>query len=58
MTPAGRDVAQRGRRPRRRCSAGGRSHPVMATAMMTRECVGRKIVRAVAVTAVRDAAAG
>jgi hypothetical protein len=58
MTSAVRDVAQRGRRPRRRCPAGGRSHPVMAVAMMTRECIGRKIIRAVAVAAVRDAAAG
>jgi hypothetical protein len=32
------------------------SRPVMAAGMMTRECVGRKIIRAVA--AVRDAAAG
>src|ERR1700732_300207 len=34
------------------------SRPVMVAAMMTRECVGRKIIRAVAVAAVRDAATG
>jgi hypothetical protein len=34
------------------------SRPVMAAGMMTRECVGRNIIRAVAAAAVRDAAAG
>src|SRR6266481_2727662 len=34
------------------------SRPVMAAGLMTRECVGRKIIRAVAAAAVRDAAAG
>src|SRR5260370_13798726 len=35
------------------------SRPVMAAAMMTRECVGREIIRAgVALAAVSDAAAG
>src|SRR5258705_13606555 len=34
------------------------SRPAMAAAMMTRECVGRKIIRAVALAAVGDAAAG
>jgi hypothetical protein len=34
------------------------SRPVMAAGMMTGECVGRLITRAVAATAVRDAAAG
>src|SRR6266481_2148083 len=32
--------------------------PVMAAGLMTRECVGRKIIRAVSVAAVSDAAAG
>src|SRR5258705_10782383 len=35
------------------------SRPVMAAGMMTRECVGREIIRAgVAVAAVRDASTG
>src|SRR5216684_2949899 len=34
------------------------SRPAMAAAMMTRECVGRKIIRAGAAAAVRDAATG
>src|SRR6266436_8448050 len=34
------------------------SRPMMAAAMMTRECVGRKSIRAVAVAAVSNAAAG
>src|ERR1700704_5784604 len=34
------------------------SRPVMAAGLMTWECVGRKIKRAVAAAAVRDAAAG
>src|SRR2546423_4705036 len=34
------------------------SHPVTAAAMVARECVRREIIRAVAVAAVRDAAAG
>src|SRR5258707_6046594 len=34
------------------------SRPVMAAAMMTRECAGRKIIRAVAVATVSDTAAG
>jgi hypothetical protein len=56
-TPAGRDVAQRGRRPRRRCPAGGRSHPVTAAAVIAGECVRSEIIRAVAVAAVRDTCA-
>ena len=34
------------------------SRPVMVAGIMTRECVGHKIIRAVAAAAVRDAAAG
>src|SRR5258708_5904517 len=56
MRSALRHSAPRGRAWR--CTARVESRPVMAAAMMTRECVGRKIIRAVALAAVRDAAAG
>src|SRR5260370_31081923 len=44
--------------PRMALSRAAESRPVMAAAMMTRECAGSKIIRAVAAAAVSNTAAG